>query len=109
MKLQKTLIITVLISFLVLAGCKVPLREEPEDIRECIVDTDCMKIQTSCCPCSQGGSEDCISIAARPIYESLMKDCPKDPVCIQQYNCHIIKCICQNSTCEAVFNVTNQT
>ncbi|MEM1535587.1 MAG: hypothetical protein QXQ82_00100 [Candidatus Pacearchaeota archaeon] len=97
-------LILALLLFLILAlnGCKVPLKEEPEDVRECIYDTDCTKVQLSCCPCNMGGEEQCVSIAAKPIYDKLLAECSPNVVCIQVYNCNIEKCVCKNNKCKAI-------
>jgi hypothetical protein len=97
-------IIVLLFLVLALAGCKVPLKEEPEDVRECIADEDCAKAQIGCCACSMGGQEKCVSVAELSIYKKLVDECPKDIVCTAQYNCIPEKCVCINSTCQ-VFQV----
>jgi len=95
-----TIFLVILLVFtLVLAGCKTPLKEEPEDIRECIDDSDCIKIQTSCCSCERGGKEECISTAAKPLYESLLDSCSENVVCPLVDNCEIEKCICLDGKC----------
>lgn len=92
----------VLLLLLASSGCKVPLKEVPEDVRECIHDTDCMKVQLSCCPCEMSGQEQCVSIAAKPIYDKLLAECSPNVICPQVYNCNIEKCICKKNKCKAI-------
>jgi hypothetical protein len=64
---------------------------------ECIQDSDCVKTQTTCCPCNTGGKEICKSKNAKT--EPL--NCPpeKDIICMQVYNCRQTACSCVNNKC----------
>ncbi len=100
MKMKRILFILVVLSLMLFAaGCKTPLKENIEDARECISNTDCIKVQTSCCSCNIGGPEQCISIAAKPLYDSLIEGCPKNPICTETNNCNIQNCTCQENKC----------
>jgi len=62
---------------------------------ECESDSDCVKVQTSCCPCNSGGEEKCFSKELVP----KQKECEKDLFCIALDNCKIEKCICEKGKC----------
>lgn len=100
--IYKILLSVTIVLSLVLAGCKVPLKEVPEDVRECIRDSDCIKVQLTCCPCEAGGKEECVSMAAKPIYDKLISECSPNVICPQVYNCEIKKCVCKENKCVAV-------
>jgi len=67
---------------------------------ECFTDSDCKKVQTTCCPCESGGSEICVPHGQENIYRP--SNCPKDPLCIAMYNCKIERCVCKEGTCNAI-------
>jgi len=93
---------------LAIAGCKTPLKEEKEDVRECFEDTECIKVQMSCCPCNMGGEEECVSLAAAPIYNNFLDDCKSTDICPALYNCNIKRCDCYQNKCRAIReNTTN--
>ena len=62
----------------------------------CSKDSDCIKKQTTCCPCSAGGREECINVK-----EDREILCPpqNEFVCPQVYNCREISCSCINGKC----------
>lgn len=68
---------------------------------ECFKDTDCIKVQTTCCPCNMGGQEECVSIALASLYEEKLKDCPPADqlICTALYNCKIKGCGCEEGIC----------
>ncbi|MFH0831856.1 MAG: hypothetical protein V1886_03255 [archaeon] len=67
---------------------------------ECRSDDDCIKVQTTCCPCSMGGKEVC---AGKIQAENLTaKNCPADLMCIAMYACQIKSCACIQGNCGAV-------
>lgn len=99
-KKDKVLIlIIVLISMILILfingqeGCK------PE--AECYSHADCIKIQTTCCPCNMGGKEACMPRALAQIYEDKLKECPlaNELVCTALYNCNIQNCSCIGGRC----------
>ncbi|MEM4152724.1 MAG: hypothetical protein QXK80_01220 [Candidatus Pacearchaeota archaeon] len=71
--------------------------------QECYSDGDCVKIQTTCCPCNMGGKEACMPRAMAQIYEDKLKKCPSmnELVCTAVYNCKIKNCSCVNGKCVA--------
>ena len=73
--------------------------KEPEKIKECVVDSDCVKVQVTCCPCSMGGKEECVSKDKVSFYKKKLEQCPKNIVCTMTYNCNISKCKCIEGKC----------
>lgn len=73
-----------------------------ESYSECRADSDCVKVQTTCCPCSSGGEESCIPESEA--LNHLPKDCPpaEELNCIALYNCRIKSCACIKGNCEAI-------
>ncbi|MCS7134409.1 MAG: hypothetical protein NZ889_00920 [Candidatus Pacearchaeota archaeon] len=101
--MKKIIIFTFLLSLaLLLGGCKFPFRQDAQDIKECILDTDCVKVQVTCCPCSAGGKEECVSAAAKPVYDKILSECSPNVICPQVYNCKIQKCVCKRNRCRAI-------
>ncbi|MCX8194426.1 MAG: hypothetical protein N3G19_03685 [Candidatus Pacearchaeota archaeon] len=102
MKKEKNiLIIAIAISLILIFfingqdGCK------PE--AECYSHSDCIKVQTTCCPCNMGGNEACMPRAMAQIYEAKLKECPSanELICTALYNCKIKNCSCVNGKCVA--------
>lgn len=62
---------------------------------ECSSDSDCVKVQLSCCPCNSGGEEKCFS---KELVQK-QKECEKDLFCIALDNCKIEKCVCEKGKC----------
>jgi hypothetical protein len=69
-------------------------------IAECERNSDCVKVQTTCCSCEMGGSEKCVPHGQQGIYEA--KDCPEDPLCIALYNCEVKGCVCSKGGCKEI-------
>ena len=67
--------------------------------KNCKIDSDCVKIQTTCCSCSMGGGEKCVSKSEINKYKAELENCSKDLNCPAVYKCKIDKCICDNRTC----------
>ena len=83
------LILTV---FLTLRFSKIPEKN-------CKIDSDCVKIQTTCCSCSMGGEEKCIGKSEIKLEKEKLKTCSNDIICPAVYNCEINSCACMNNTC----------
>lgn len=69
------------------------------DFFSCGVDSDCVKTDASCCPCSMGGTS--IAVNANCVdewKESL--NCPPNPMCIALYNCDNSVPACINGKCK---------
>ncbi len=71
---------------------------------ECFSNTDCVKVQLTCCPCNMGGQERCIPRIMASVYEEKLKDCPpsEELICPALYNCEIEGCICDEGICTPV-------
>ncbi len=67
---------------------------------ECQSDSDCVKVQVGCCPCSSGGGEKCVPISEKGKYEEELGKCDKGIFCAQVYNCNISECECKEGRCQ---------
>ena len=74
---------------------------ETAKLSECVKDTDCAKVQTTCCSCNMGGTENCVSLAMENVYKQNLQACPKPEkiICAAFYNCNVQSCGCVNGTC----------
>jgi putative hemolysin len=68
------------------------------DEDSCIVDADCVKVQTGCCPCSMGGEEICINKENVGLYDFSDK-CSDRTICPAVYSCKENSCSCVNGKC----------
>lgn len=67
---------------------------------QCFSDSDCVKAQTTCCPCSSGGEEKCVPKELAENYTKKLEKCPKDLICAQVYNCRAESCKCNGGKCK---------
>ena len=65
---------------------------------ECLSNRDCVKQTTSCCGCSMGGNEICVSKQNASIIRSSLEDC-EDVMCLAVYNCQETSCSCKEGKC----------
>jgi len=83
-------------------GSSIPqLPVDSDDQTDCKTDSDCVIVQTSCCPCEMGGQEVCVSESNQYLFEEKLELCNEDLYCPAVYNCLINSCICNNGKCEA--------
>lgn len=80
-----------------------------DEIREgnrivCEKDAECVKVQTTCCPCNMGGKEACVTSAEAEVIKKSLENCPKDAVCMAMYACNIDFCSCVNGNCTEIRN-----
>jgi len=68
----------------------------------CGGNSDCVKVQTTCCPCESGGVEKCVPKSEADDYEKDLEDCPADLICAEVYNCKIESCDCVDGNCTEV-------
>ena len=95
--LYYALIALVVLIVLVVLAFNLKIQREPA---ECRRDSDCVKVQTTCCPCTSGGEEVC---APGDKAEQLAaKGCSATQFCAQVFNCQIKSCSCNRGTCQAV-------
>ena len=68
---------------------------------ECRKDSECVKVQVTCCPCESGGIEKCVPRYLKPLYEKKLRNCPKpnETIGVGKYNCVIKNCSCRNGKC----------
>lgn len=66
---------------------------------ECSKDSDCIKVQTTCCPCSMGGEESCVLKTKADDFKA--KDCEEKLMCAAVYSCNMNECICRDGKCES--------
>jgi len=61
---------------------------------------NCVKVQTTCCPCSSGGKEACVNKTEAKYYEEKLKnECPQEGlVCPAVYSCIDLSCNKTNKT-----------
>ena len=62
---------------------------------------ECFKVQTTCCPCSMGGKETCVSEEELPSIQEELKDCPPNLICPTVYTCTITSCNYIDGECVA--------
>lgn len=79
--------------------------KEIEETKVCETDSDCVKVTTSCCPCSMGGDELCVPANNASLYTPT--DCPEELGCATLYNCKIERCICVYGECGPVLETEN--
>lgn len=87
----------VMVSFLFISS----LGKINSGLAECSQDSDCVKVQTSCCPCALGGQEKCVGYNLLRNYQDNLEACPSSEklICPAMYGCEIISCGCINGTC----------
>ncbi|MBS3073416.1 hypothetical protein J4465_01295 [Candidatus Pacearchaeota archaeon] len=96
------LIILGLASFFLISN----LRNINQGLAGCTQDSDCVKVQTSCCPCNMGGQEKCVRYNILKNYQDNLNACPSQEklVCLALYNCEITSCGCINGTCVSTYS-----
>ncbi len=99
--------IIILFSLVVILGTIIILMnlsmnfEKP--LGECSRDSDCVRVQTTCCPCSSGGKEVCVPKSEKEKYEVNFSECQEQMICAQVYNCNPGTCNCVQGNC--TFNI----
>jgi|GEM_PF-811063 len=68
---------------------------------ECAQDSDCVKVQTSCCPCEMGGEERCVARSEAESWREKLQNC-SGIFCIALYNCKISGCKCEEGKCTEI-------
>ncbi|MAH03255.1 hypothetical protein CMI39_00515 [Candidatus Pacearchaeota archaeon] len=75
------------------------INKDVNEPNECQTDSDCIKVQTTCCSCNSGGKEMCVSKKEVGFYERQLENCSKNSVCIALYACDIKSCGCIEGKC----------
>ena len=61
------------------------------DIEKC-PGKECVKVQTTCCPCNMGGKEKCVKKSEVEDYRKKLENCSEGLICPAVYNCNIESC-----------------
>lgn len=91
--------IVFVVAILIVALLIVPRSGEDGVETECASDSDCVKVQTTCCSCSMGGEEKCVPKENASFYEEELKKCGENLFCAAVYNCEIEECLCEGGKC----------
>jgi hypothetical protein len=84
-----------------MVGLAILLSETQEEKSGCKKDSDCIVQQVTCCPCSMGGKEECMSKTNASYWkEKLAEECEEDIVCPAVYRCMGIECKCIEGNCK---------
>ena len=62
---------------------------------------ECVKVQTTCCPCNMGGVEKCVLKSEVEEYEIDPSDCSENLFCTAMFNCQIESCEYIDGDCVA--------
>jgi len=65
----------------------------------CVSDEDCVRVQTSCCPCSSSGQETCVLKLEKENYTNQLKNCSDRILCAAVYTCSQTTCSCIKGKC----------
>jgi len=69
---------------------------------ECKTDSDCTKVQITCCPCNMGGQEKCVLKSEEETYlKNITEKCNSGEyrICPAVYSCNIKSCRCIEGEC----------
>ncbi len=92
------IIVAVLLVIVVLEIKKREARDKLMSGVECLSDKDCVMQATSCCPCSMGGNEVCVSRENASIIQENLGNC-SGVMCLAVYNCEETSCVCKIGRC----------
>jgi len=92
-------LILILLVLLVFTVFMINKKEGIKKKKECLSDEDCIKQQITCCPCSMGGEEKCVSKEEAVYLRRKIEECDKDIFCIASYNCREFNCACEEGKC----------
>lgn len=94
MKLKTAIILILILLAILISG-------QSCEQRECYTNQDCVKVQITCCPCNNGGTEQCVSRLMAKVYEDKLKNCPPQEklICPAVYNCKNKNCSCVKGRC----------
>ena len=73
-----------------------------QNVIECSKDSDCVRKQVTCCPCSSGGKEICIGKTNTSFNQPSRCPAANELVCMQVYSCESKPCGCVD--CKCVFS-----
>ncbi|MEK6848091.1 MAG: hypothetical protein AABX65_00475 [Nanoarchaeota archaeon] len=102
-KRNKIMLISVLLGVLVISAVWIfsGNNDKATTEKECESDRDCVKQRTTCCPCSMGGKEACMSKKNASVFENKLKECGSGLICPALYACQPEKkCGCVEGKCQ---------
>lgn len=70
-----------------------------EEMQECHVDSDCVYVDNSCCPNTDGDNIYAINSEFSDYYNSIGEDCGEDYACIEIYTSPAIAVLCLDNVC----------
>lgn len=65
-----------------------------------VQNIECVKVQTTCCSCNNGGGEVCVPLSEKENYEINKSTCPENLVCATMYNCNENPCEYKDGKCD---------
>ncbi len=85
---------------LVIVVLEIKKREQAKIMNgvECLSDKDCVSQSITCCPCSMGGNEVCVSKKNATIIQENLGNCSQ-VMCLAVYNCKETSCLCKAGKC----------
>jgi hypothetical protein len=92
--------VVISIAILIIVLVTVILVLIPNKNIECKTDSDCLKVQTSCCSCNSGGQESCVPKENATLIQEQLKNCSKNMLCAEFFNCNIKSCQCKEGKCQ---------
>lgn len=89
--------VVIRIIFLILLALLVTLilifqSKDSSILNETCPGPNCIKVQTTCCPCNMGGEEICVPKSKSKEYEINLSNCSPTQICPAVYNCKIETC-----------------
>lgn len=70
-----------------------------ESGNSCTQDSDCVKVQSGCCPCNMGGEKICVPKDQEQSYLDKIANCSSTTICAAVDNCKVTSCQCNNGEC----------
>ena len=106
--MEKSTKVVVILTFIVLVAIVISFLIYKQGIvadknvgTRCDGNEECVKVQTTCCPCSMGGTEKCVLKEEAENYRVNESECPQEQVCPAVYNCEE-DCRCRRGNCSFV-------
>jgi hypothetical protein len=97
---NKKLLYAIFVVFIALIALLIWLNIAKENQTKCRVDEDCIKQRISCCSCTMGGEEVCMTKQNATLQrESIVKNCQNNIFCTAVFNCKETKCLCNKGEC----------
>ena len=101
-KHNKTIFVAIIILAIITIGLFYIIQQREDDTGECRVNADCVKQRTSCCGCTMGGEDVCMSKTNASYWQNKLAGQCNNVMCAAVYNCRDTDCVCQNNKCVEV-------